>query len=243
MSSSFKTPKGTELPFFMIERRQKDRMSGQWKSLPPQAYLQVAHRLVWFREEHPTWTIRTIPISTEESVSVFRAEILDDQGRLIACAHKREDSSGFADHLEKAETGAIGRALALVGYGTQFAPELDEEHRVVDSPVSPAKKAVDSRTAPSAIPGQPNNRVQDQQVTADMLAKLAQEAKKNGWAVSDLVSYAQRVFGKTKGTELTREEFAALQAVSRSSNPKNAMQELDAIEQQKKVIAEGDQAL
>jgi hypothetical protein len=32
-------------------------------------------------------------------------------------------------------SGAIGRALAALGYGTQFAPELDEQHRIVDSPV------------------------------------------------------------------------------------------------------------
>ncbi|HTD18454.1 MAG TPA: hypothetical protein VK667_02885, partial [Ktedonobacteraceae bacterium] len=38
-------------------------------------------------------------------------------------------------YIEKAETGAIGRALAALGYGTQFAPELNEEHRIVDSPV------------------------------------------------------------------------------------------------------------
>ena len=36
---------------------------------------------------------------------------------------------------EKAETKAVGRALAMLGYGTQFAPELDEGERIVDSPV------------------------------------------------------------------------------------------------------------
>jgi hypothetical protein len=29
----------------------------------------------------------------------------------------------------------VGRALAMLGYGTQFAPELDEGDRIVDSPV------------------------------------------------------------------------------------------------------------
>ena len=37
--------------------------------------------------------------------------------------------------MEKSETGAIGRALANLGYGTQFAPDLDEQDRIVDSPV------------------------------------------------------------------------------------------------------------
>jgi hypothetical protein len=33
-----------------------------------------------------------------------------------------EKAASFSDFLEKAETGAIGRALAALGYGTQFAP-------------------------------------------------------------------------------------------------------------------------
>jgi hypothetical protein len=36
----------------------------------------------------------------------------------------------------KAETKAVGRALAMLGYGTQFAPEMDEGERIVDSPVA-----------------------------------------------------------------------------------------------------------
>ena len=52
------------------------------------------------------------------------------------------------DYFEKAETKAIGRALAMLGYGTQFAPELDEAERVVDTP-QPAKIAADK---PQIVP-------------------------------------------------------------------------------------------
>ena len=48
----------------------------------------------------------------------------------------------FADYLEKAETRAVGRALAMCGYGTQFAPELEERERIVDSPVKTERRAV-----------------------------------------------------------------------------------------------------
>jgi hypothetical protein len=53
-----------------------------------------------------------------------------------------EDIKGFGDYLEKAETGAYGRALGALGYGTQFAPEFDEvvdgveNPRIVDAPVT-----------------------------------------------------------------------------------------------------------
>jgi hypothetical protein len=132
---SFKTPKGTDLP--MLNLRGKD-------------YLEVKYRLVWFREERPDWSIETEIIDLKENVTVAKAIIKDASGRILAMAHKREDTKGFADHLEKSETSAIGRALALLGYGTQFcADELDEGERIVDSPAEPVRKPV-SKKKPAA---------------------------------------------------------------------------------------------
>ena len=124
MSRIHKTARGTELP--ILNLRGKD-------------YLEVKYRLVWFREEHPTWSIETEFVSITEKSACARATVRDESGRLIATSHKFESERGFPDFLEKAETGAIGRALALIGFGTQFcADELDEGDRIVDSPVAPA---------------------------------------------------------------------------------------------------------
>lgn len=125
---SFKTAKGTELPLLTLKGKE---------------YLQVAHRLVWFREEHPQGVIRTALKERQgegkDEYAVFQAEIhvMTDRGpMLVATAHKKETRAGFDDFIEKAETGAIGRALALFGFGTQFAAdELDEGSRLADSPV------------------------------------------------------------------------------------------------------------
>jgi len=51
-----------------------------------------------------------------------------------AQATKMETAREFPDYLEKAETGSIGRALALCSYGTQFAPDMHEGDRVADAP-------------------------------------------------------------------------------------------------------------
>jgi hypothetical protein len=119
---TFRTAKGTELP--LLNLKGKD-------------YLQVMHRLVWFREERPTWAIETELLRLDGKSCVARAVIKDDQGRIIATAHKSETESGFPDFIEKSETGATGRALALCGYGTQFcAEELEEGERLADSPVA-----------------------------------------------------------------------------------------------------------
>src|SRR5207244_7317493 len=75
---------------------------------------------------------------------VFRAAIKDGKGG-SATATKSEKAASFPDYIEKAETGAVGRALAMLGYGTQFTgDELNEEHRIVDAPVDRSTPANDS---------------------------------------------------------------------------------------------------
>jgi hypothetical protein len=101
-------------------------------------YLPVAYRLVWFREEHPDWGIdtRVVSLEAEKGLAVFQASIYNSEGRLMSSGTKMETARNFADYVEKAETGAIGRALGVLGYGTQFAPEFDEHDRLVDTPLS-----------------------------------------------------------------------------------------------------------
>jgi hypothetical protein len=123
-------------------------------------YLPVQWRLVWYREQCPQGTIDTEEIlvdldreveaetfvwnqQTRRSEKVikqakgyarFRATVTDGKGGR-ASATGSESAADFNDYVEKAETKAIGRALAALGFGTQFAPELNEERRIVDSPV------------------------------------------------------------------------------------------------------------
>lgn len=104
-------------------------------------YLQVMHRLVWFRGDHPDWNIDTemTHYDPEAKQAIFVAKILDSNGIQKSSATGSESARDFTDFIEKAETKAVGRALAMLGYGTQFAPELEEGERIVDSPVPKAK--------------------------------------------------------------------------------------------------------
>lgn len=131
--NTFKTPKGTVLA--LMNLKGKD-------------YLPVAQRIVWFREEKPDWSIETRYLELNAETATCRAEIKDEEGRIIATAHKTETYADFKlGHQEKAETSSIGRALALCGYGTQFcADELDEGERIVDAP----RESNRSTTAPNA---------------------------------------------------------------------------------------------
>jgi hypothetical protein len=134
-----------------------------------QEYLPVQWRLVWFREACPQGEIQTELITldldreTQEEIyawnnetrrsekvikrakgyALFKATVKDGKGG-IATGYKSEKAASFSEFTEKAETGAIGRALAALGYGTQFAPDLDEQHRIVDAPVDRSTHENDS---------------------------------------------------------------------------------------------------
>src|SRR5688500_16803136 len=102
-------------------------------------YLPVAARIAWFRKDHSYWSIVTRVEKWGDKAVVMKAIIKDMQGSVIATARKKETEIGFPDYIEKAETGAIGRALAMCGYGTLQAPEFDEQDRLADAPVEKTK--------------------------------------------------------------------------------------------------------
>jgi hypothetical protein len=127
----------------------------------PRMYLETKFRLVWLREQHPEAQITTeivhLDLEKEVSAEVFE---WDEQLRksvkvtkhgqgivimkatvklpngAIGTGTKMQNGAEFSEWLEKCETGAIGRALAGLGYGTASTDEMSEgEGRVVDAPV------------------------------------------------------------------------------------------------------------
>ena len=104
-------------------------------------YLEVKYRIQWFRTEHPAGTIKTEHIELSADHAIFRATVFVEPDGGFATGYGSETKRDFGDFIEKAETKAIGRALAALGYGTQFAPDLEEGQRIVDSPVQRAPQA------------------------------------------------------------------------------------------------------
>lgn len=131
-------------------------------------YLQVMWRLVWFREDKPNWSIETEPVQLTDTGARFRATIKDETGRTVQTGYGSETARDFGDFYEKAETKAVGRALAMLGYGTQFtALELDEGERIVDSPAEVRKPEQKPRAQAAAY---------KQQETAAKPQETAQKA-------------------------------------------------------------------
>lgn len=94
-------------------------------------YKTVALRVQEFRAEFPYYTIQTLIVSQADPV-IMRAEILDEDGRLIATGHAEEDRGASTINktsaLENCETSAIGRALAAFGLaGSEYASANEVE--------------------------------------------------------------------------------------------------------------------
>jgi len=75
----------------------------------------------------------------------IKSEIISLCVKIINCpvnqGGKNEAENGFPDYIEKAETGAVVRALAMCGYGTLQAPEFDEGERISDTPIETKEKS------------------------------------------------------------------------------------------------------
>ena len=118
-------------------------------------YLEVKWRLVWFREDWPNGVMETEPVEITPQQAIFKATVtaVDADGvkRGSATGYKTCTPSQFKfGYVEKAETGALGRALACLGYGTQFEPEFDEGDLLADSPVQANVPTGATTTAPNA---------------------------------------------------------------------------------------------
>jgi hypothetical protein len=127
-------------------------------------YLEVKYRLLWLRSEHPEAVVHTelMAHDRERRWALFRATVTvvarGPDGPVLASATGwgQEDAQGFGDYLEKAETKALGRALAALGYGTQFC-EDHEAHEFGAAIGPPAPAGVDAPAGPGRGPARPTS--------------------------------------------------------------------------------------
>lgn len=134
-----KTKKGSVLPLLNLKGK---------------SYLQVAHRLQWLSDDFDSFTIDTELLTVNDEMAISKATVViyDQEGKVRrrASATKKETKKDFPDFIEKSETGACGRALAMIGLGTQHAlsdlNELENSEgvkvdRLADSPVTNPKSS------------------------------------------------------------------------------------------------------
>ena len=174
-------------------------------------YLEVKWRLVWLRDRHSDATVETELVSHLDSTAIFRAHVQIPGGG-SATGWGSEAAGDFRDYLEKAETKAIGRALAALGFGTQFCPDHEfgaANGRVVDSPIKPARStragAAGERQEPVAVAA----IGPDQAATQRQLRYLQAVAREAGLDGAALDERAMQEFG-VQAVALSRRDASAL---------------------------------
>jgi hypothetical protein len=131
-----------------LPRRVKDPHTGHYRTVYDD-YLEVKWRLVWFREKCPHGVIETqeVCVDLDRGYARYRARVEDGEGG-VSTGYGTEKASDFADYCERAETRALGRALAALGIGTQFVgDEISEGAHVADAPVAATGIPPDTTTS------------------------------------------------------------------------------------------------
>jgi hypothetical protein len=187
-------------------------------------YLEAKWRIVWLREEHPDATIETEMVRWDGTEAVFRARV-GIPGGGSATGWGSETKGDFPrGPLEKAETKAIARALAALGYGTQFAAELDEgtsaqsgERRIADTPVQQATPyrggnapISNERQQFQAQGGQVRGQGDPNLATANQVRFARSLAEQAGVDPDTLAAQVREDFGKATLEELTKQEISRL---------------------------------
>jgi hypothetical protein len=144
-----------------------------------QDYLEVKWRVAWLRAEHPDAVLTTELHSHENGRAIFNAHVqIPDGGSATGWGSETVDT--FENYIEKAETKAIGRALAAVGYGTQFCDDFNDTGAIADAPVAfnratGQQQSAGDALATSAQKSMIQYKARQAQIEPDHLVRLIKE--------------------------------------------------------------------
>lgn len=167
-------------------------------------YLEVRWRIAWLRAEHPEARVSTelVEHDRQAGYALVRATV-EVPGGGAATGYGSESAADWRDYVEKAETKAVGRALALLGYGTQFALDLEGEG---GAPVL-ADAPVEARPAPA--PARPSARA-GLGATEAQLRALHAIGRRRGLDHEALGRLARERYGVDALEALDRQQASAL---------------------------------
>ena len=134
-------------------------------------YAEVNQRIKAFRMLYPNGSILTNIESLENGVVVFKATVKDEEEHVLGTGYAYEkESSSFINktsYIENCETSAVGRALAMVGIGTdasmcsaeelvnaitnQNKPDVKQDNKKVEPPQKKIENSVISEVKVKAL--------------------------------------------------------------------------------------------
>jgi len=154
-----------------IER--KDKKTGK---IITKEYAEVPQRIKAFRMIVPDGSIVTDMVSCDGEVVIFKATVKDADGKVLGTGTAFEErKSSFinqSSYIENCETSAVGRALAMCGFGIDLSIASYEEvanaklNQKGDNEMLPIVKDAEE------IAPQPNKQAEPQMPPREVLMKV-----------------------------------------------------------------------
>jgi predicted TIM-barrel fold metal-dependent hydrolase len=165
-----------------------------------QDYLEVKWRIAWLRAEHPDAVLTTELHSHEAGRAIFSAHVqIPDGGTATGWGSETMDT--FENYIEKAETKAIGRALAAVGFGTQFCDDFNDTGAIADAPVSFGRTSGQSQAGEGSL------------ATSAQKSMIQYKARQAQLEPDELVQFIQQQTGKAFNDLTKREASRVIDAL------------------------------
>ncbi len=101
-------------------------------------YLGARDRLLWFLQEEDEYSVTSQVERLSSVLAIVKVTLTIGSGKKVEALGSAQTSGDYRA-VESAETHALARALALLGYGTESALEMDTK-AVSDSPSMPPGK-------------------------------------------------------------------------------------------------------
>ncbi len=204
----------------------KDDVTGEEKK-----YMPVPNRVLWFRTANPLGKIVTNILEKNDSFAIVEARVYlskddDDKNYIakgIAQRHYSNNSIYSTRNIEWAETAAIGRALSLAGYGTQFCSDELGDNGPVDSPVNVSDNKNTNTT--TANKGSVSDKTTQTKVEAKAeVPKTVSEENKTDTKTKVVQTEQKETVAEVPKTETPKTE------VSKTEAPKEEVKEQSKVE-------------
>lgn len=175
-------------------------------------YLPVAARIAWFRHDHPDAIVETDQHHITNEIAIFHARVTTPNGGSSTGWGSCERDE-FDNYIEKAETKALGRALAALGYGTLGTDDFDDTGALADAPVGPVpvRNGSGSRQHGSPSGNEP--------ATSAQRSMIQYKAKQANMEPERLVSWIHQITGKGLDDLTKRDASKVIDALSGGKVP------------------------
>ena len=147
-------------------------------------YVCVAARVAAFRELCPDGTIETAILAHADGVVLMQAAIKDENGKTLATgmAQEKESSSYInkTSYIENCETSAVGRALGMLGIGSdEGMASAEEVANAINNQDEPGKKKSKKPAEQGSVEKQWRKEAESEKASPEHIEALKDICKKH----------------------------------------------------------------